>query len=113
MSHNRPVKGTGLGLNIVKVILENHSFDFGVESLGLEESGLNRLIKKSYALLGLISYLTAGEKETRAWTCGFFRGEEIFKPFQKSILERGFFVRSAARNVSYPVLTLIYSLDIG
>ena len=36
--------------------------------LGLEESGLNRLIKKSYSLLGLISYLTAGEKETRAWT---------------------------------------------
>ncbi|MBQ7323360.1 MAG: DUF933 domain-containing protein, partial [Clostridia bacterium] len=32
------------------------------------ESGLDRLIKKSYALLGLISYLTAGEKETRAWT---------------------------------------------
>ena len=36
--------------------------------LGLKESGLNRLIKKSYELLGLISYLTAGEKETRAWT---------------------------------------------
>lgn len=31
-SHTRPVKGTGLGLNIVKVILESHSFDFGVES---------------------------------------------------------------------------------
>ena len=39
-----------------------------LQELGLEESGLNRLIKKSYALLGLISYLTAGEKETRAWT---------------------------------------------
>lgn len=39
-----------------------------LEELGLEESGLNRLIKKSYSLLGLISYLTAGEKETRAWT---------------------------------------------
>lgn len=39
-----------------------------LEELGLTESGLNRLIKKSYHLLGLISYLTAGEKETRAWT---------------------------------------------
>lgn len=39
-----------------------------LKELGLDESGLNRLIKKSYALLGLISYLTAGEKETRAWT---------------------------------------------
>ena len=39
-----------------------------LEELGLTESGLNRLIRKSYHLLGLISYLTAGEKETRAWT---------------------------------------------
>ena len=31
-THSRPVKGTGLGLNIVKVILQNHSFDFGVNS---------------------------------------------------------------------------------
>lgn len=36
--------------------------------LGLKESGLDRLIKASYSLLGLISYLTAGESETRAWT---------------------------------------------
>jgi ribosome-binding ATPase len=39
-----------------------------LQELGLKESGLSRLIKKSYALLGLSSYLTAGEKEVRAWT---------------------------------------------
>ena len=36
--------------------------------LGLQESGLDRLIKECYALLGLISYLTAGKPEVRAWT---------------------------------------------
>ncbi len=41
--------------------------DFMAE-LGLAESGLNRLIKASYALLGLISFLTDGKKECRAWT---------------------------------------------
>lgn len=39
-----------------------------LEDLGLKESGLDKLIKASYRLLGLISYLTAGEDETRAWT---------------------------------------------
>ncbi len=39
-----------------------------LEDLGLAESGLEKLIKASYQLLGLISYLTAGEQETRAWT---------------------------------------------
>ena len=39
-----------------------------LEDLGLSESGLEKLIKASYSLLGLISYLTAGEDETRAWT---------------------------------------------
>jgi hypothetical protein len=39
-----------------------------LEDLGLQESGLDKLIKASYRLLGLISYLTAGEDETRAWT---------------------------------------------
>ena len=39
-----------------------------LEDLGLKESGLEKLIKASYRLLGLISYLTAGEDETRAWT---------------------------------------------
>ncbi len=39
-----------------------------LDDLGLKESGLDKLIAASYRLLGLISYLTAGEKETRAWT---------------------------------------------
>jgi GTP-binding protein YchF len=39
-----------------------------LKSLGLEETGLNRLIKAAYEILGLISYLTTGEIETRAWT---------------------------------------------
>ena len=39
-----------------------------MEELGLKESGLDRLIKSSYALLGLISFLTAGSDECRAWT---------------------------------------------
>ncbi len=39
-----------------------------LQDLGLSESGLDKLIKASYSLLGLMSYLTAGETETRAWT---------------------------------------------
>ena len=39
-----------------------------LEAMGLEESGLDKLIKKSYDLLGLMSFLTAGEPEVRAWT---------------------------------------------
>ena len=39
-----------------------------LEDLGIAESGLDRLIKASYALLGLISFLTSGEDECRAWT---------------------------------------------
>ena len=39
-----------------------------LDELGMTESGLDRLIKASYSLLGLISYLTAGEPEVRAWT---------------------------------------------
>ncbi len=39
-----------------------------LEEMGISESGLDRLIKASYALLGYISYLTAGPKEVRAWT---------------------------------------------
>lgn len=39
-----------------------------LESLGLNETGLNRLIKASFKLLGLITFITTGEMETRAWT---------------------------------------------
>ena len=39
-----------------------------LDELGLESSGLDRLIQKGYELLGLISYLTAGKQEVRAWT---------------------------------------------
>ena len=39
-----------------------------LEELGLEESGVNRLIKKAYALLNLETFITAGEMEMKAWT---------------------------------------------
>jgi ribosome-binding ATPase len=39
-----------------------------LQTLGLEEPGLNRVIREGYALLGLITFLTAGPKEARAWT---------------------------------------------
>lgn len=39
-----------------------------LKELGIDSSGLDRLIKKAYEILGLISYLTSGEPETRAWT---------------------------------------------
>ena len=39
-----------------------------LEAMGLEESGLDKVIKKSYDLLGLMSFLTAGKPEVRAWT---------------------------------------------
>ena len=48
--------------------LEDEERDAFLEELGIEGSGLDRLIKASYSLLGLISYLTAGEPESRAWT---------------------------------------------
>ncbi len=39
-----------------------------LEALGLDESGLDKVIKASYDLLGLMSFLTAGKPEVRAWT---------------------------------------------
>ena len=72
-----------------------------MEDLGLEESGLNRLIKASYALLGLISFLTDGKKECRAWT--ITRGTKAPQAAGKihSDFERGFI---RAQVISYDTL---------
>lgn len=61
-----------------------------MEDLGLSDSGLNRLIKASYSLLGLISFLTDGKKECRAWTIK--RGTKAPQAAGKihSDFERGF-----------------------
>lgn len=50
------------------VELDEKERDEMLETLGLEESGLNRLIRTSFELLGLITFLTTGPEETRAWT---------------------------------------------
>ena len=73
-----------------------------LESLGLAESGLDRLVAASYKLLGLISYLTTGEKETRAWTIR--RGTKAPQAAGKihSDFERGFI---RAEVVSYDDFT--------
>ena len=61
-----------------------------LEALGLEESGLDKVIKKSYDLLGLMSFLTAGEPEVRAWTIK--KGTKAPQAAAKihSDIERGF-----------------------
>ena len=61
--------------------------------LGIKESGLDQLVKACYRLLGLISYLTAGPKEVRAWTIA--RGQRHRRPRVKStpILSAGSSVR--------------------
>ena len=48
--------------------LEDNDKKEMLEAMGLEESGLDKVIKRSYDLLGLMSFLTAGEPEVRAWT---------------------------------------------
>jgi len=51
----------------VSLLAEDDRREF-LEGLGLEDSGLDRVIRAGYALLGLITYFTVGPKETRAWT---------------------------------------------
>ena len=50
------------------VEMDKEEKEMFLSDLGLEQSGLDRLINECYALLGLISYLTAGKQEVRAWT---------------------------------------------
>jgi len=73
-----------------------------LDDLGLTESGLEKLIRASYHTLGLISYLTAGPKETKAWT--ITRGTKAPQAAGKihSDFERGFI---RAEIVSYENLT--------
>ena len=65
----------GSGVVVVSARIESEIAELSEEEatafladLGLEESGLTKLIKASYSLLGLINYFTAGEMEARAWT---------------------------------------------
>lgn len=68
-------KGEGSEVFVVSAEMEQEISELSeeekalfLEDLGMKESGLDKLIKASYKLLGLISFLTTGEDETRAWT---------------------------------------------
>ena len=50
------------------ISLDSEERELFKQELGIKESGLEKLVKESYSLLGLMSYLTAGETEVRAWT---------------------------------------------
>ena len=78
-----------------------------LKDLGLDSSGLDRLITKSYELLGLISFLTAGEPEVRAWT--ITRGTKAPQAAGKihSDIERGFI---RAEVIAFNELTELGSL---
>lgn len=78
-----------------------------LSEMNLEQSGLERLVQKSYTLLGLISYLTAGEKEVRAWTIQ--KGTKAPQAAGKihSDFERGFI---RAEVVSFEALSSLGSI---
>lgn len=88
--------------------LENEDKKEMLEALGLSESGLDKVIKASYDLLGLMSFLTAGEPEVRAWTIK--KGTKAPQAAGKihSDIERGFI---RAEIVSYDDLIKEGSLN--
>ena len=79
-----------------------------LEALGMEESGLDKVIKESYDLLGLMSFLTAGEPEVRAWTIK--KGTKAPEAAGKihSDIQRGFI---RAEVVSYDDLIRLGSMN--
>ena len=79
-----------------------------LESYGQNESGLIKLIHSAYEVLGLQSYLTAGEKEVRAWTIGKGNTAPQAAGVIHGDFERGFI---AAEIVSYPDLIEAGSLS--
>jgi GTP-binding protein YchF len=68
--HSLPVKYLYLNAKLENeiVVLSSEEQKEYLQQYGLKETGLNRLAQKAYEMLGLISFLTAGEKEVRAWT---------------------------------------------
>ena len=90
--------------------LDKEDRDIFREELGIEESGLSLLITAGYELLGLISFLTAGEKETRAWTIK--KGTKAPQAAGKihTDFERGFI---RAEVVSYEDLMAYGSLTVA
>jgi ribosome-binding ATPase YchF (GTP1/OBG family) len=77
-----------------------------LKSLGVEGSGVDRLIKNAYHLLGLMSFLTAGEKEVRAWTIPQNTRAQQAAGVIHSDIERGFI---RAEIVSYEDLIRVGS----
>ena len=67
-SENSEIIPVCAGIEAELAELDDEEKAMFLSDMGIEESGLQKLIKKSYSLLGLISYLTAGPKEVRAWT---------------------------------------------
>ncbi len=72
-----------------------------LEALGLEESGLSRLVKEAYRLLGLQSYFTAGEMEVKAWTIPIGAKAPQAAGVIHSDFERGFIKAECASYEDY------------
>lgn len=90
--------------------LEGEDKEMFLEELGLEESGLNRLIKAAYRLLGLYTYFTAGVQEVRAWTIRKGMKAPQAAGVIHSDFERGFI---RAEVVSYDDLVAAGSMNVA